>query len=124
MSDTLNCGHPPTPTEGPGTGYAETPEGETICYLCADERQRAELEALEPGGEFFAYLSERRDGSGWLNYSLTTWSGGHLADVRARDSRIAPGVDGLRFVSADGRYYGMSPGAGMYARVRRYKPTR
>lgn len=99
---TLDCGHEPTLplghayTPGPGvrpessrtwdcecgegytahgigTGYARTPDGRTLCYPCADEAQREDIERepivlayVEPWG-----TPER----------VTTWTGATLARV-------------------------------------------
>lgn len=69
----LDCGHPPTPTEGIGTGYARTPDDKMICYECADNMQRADM--ADPNRrQITAYISS--DGK-----KIITWSGGELANI-------------------------------------------
>jgi hypothetical protein len=67
-----DCGKTfPVQTSG-GTGYARTADGKTICYACADIRERAELK--DRSKPFCAYLSS--DGQ-----RVTTWTGGELMRV-------------------------------------------
>jgi len=67
-----DCGKTfPVQTSG-GTGYARTADGKTICYGCADIRERAELK--DRTRPFCAYVSS--DGK-----AVTTWTGGRLGDV-------------------------------------------
>lgn len=64
----LDCGHAPTP---PHFGTANTAEGRTMCYDCANDRER---EFLKTAQKFLGYLSS--DGS-----RLTTWPGADLGKV-------------------------------------------
>lgn len=68
----LSCGHPPTPTEGFGTGVGRLPDGRTLCYACCDEHARNEL--LDRSRPVVAYLSADER-------TVTTWSGGVLGYV-------------------------------------------
>ena len=71
----LECGHPPTPDAGCGTGYAQMgSDGPRMCYACADAAQLAEITNAQPGARFTGYLSI--DGTRW-----TTWTGGQLGTV-------------------------------------------
>lgn len=116
---TLTCGHEPSPHGEHTTGTATLPDGREVCWACADDWAR---EDIRTGGTYFAYLSS--DGR-----QLTTWSGGRLADVtRLSKSRhfgfygVSYDVVHFRAVDVHGaRWYGTSPGRGMYARMRRAK---
>lgn len=70
------------PVHPPGhcgaTGYAVLPNGERICYACADKRQIEELK--DRSKPFCAYLSLVSKDS-WLGYQVTTWTGGKLMRV-------------------------------------------
>lgn len=68
----LSCGHPPTPTEGFGTGVGRLPDGRTLCYACCDEHAMNAL--LDRSKPFVAYVSN--DGR-----TVTTWTGGHLGRI-------------------------------------------
>lgn len=90
MSEVLDCGHPPTPTSGPGTGYATDPKTKKrCCYACADERQR---EALKTAGGFTGYLTDQD------HSKITTWTGGELAKV------VSLGVSKQRTTPTGGTY--------------------
>lgn len=54
-----------------GSGYAVLPNGERICYACADKRQVEELK--DRSKPFCAYVG--RDNS------ITTWTGGKLMTI-------------------------------------------
>lgn len=67
------CCHSVKPVQSNGgTGYAVTPQGELICYDCADVRQREDLK--DRSKPFVAYV----DSAGKL---ITTWTGGVLARI-------------------------------------------
>ncbi|GAA2628105.1 hypothetical protein GCM10010411_76730 [Actinomadura fulvescens] len=69
-----DCGHPPEPVPpgGGATGYATwSPTGETLCYPCADQRQREELRTAQRA---VVYLSDGQ-------MHVTTWTGGLLGRV-------------------------------------------
>lgn len=116
----LDCGHGPTPGAKPGTGYAYTSEGRTLCYACSDEHERQAMS--DATGRFLAYVSS--DGK-----SLTTWPGGILARVTGH-SVSRTGWHGSKVhrwwaVSPDGaQWYGSNAGEGMCIGVRRIKGTR
>lgn len=127
--DVLDCGHVLEVSEETkrtgtgGTGYGTgTRDGKTKCYPCCDADAREELAGMQPGDKepLIAYLGAAPDSA-----TLTTWSGGELARV-TRLWRVRNNFAGelVRFhaVGPTGRrYYGTSPGFGMYARVRAAK---
>jgi hypothetical protein len=109
-----DCGADCIPN-GCATGYAQTVDGRTICYPCADALQRAELAVAD---SFCGYMSG--DGR-----RITTWTGGSLATVTQR-ARHRGGFGGdywtFRAVSPDGaRWYGRGAGPEMFARLKRSK---
>lgn len=119
----LDCGHMSTPS-GCTTGYARTSDERRICYSCADDSERDALKTVE---RFTAYLSNGPQGNETA-YRLTTWTGGTLARVTSL-TRGNHNIGGFlyRFRAVDvhgGRWYGTSPGPGMYARMRRAKGNR
>ena len=119
----LDCGHLSTP-RGCATGYAQTSDERRICYSCADASER---DALKTAERFTAYLSNGPQGNE-THYRLTTWTGGTLALVTSL-TRGNHNIGGFlyRFRAVDvhgGRWYGTSPGPGMYARMRRAKGNR
>lgn len=127
----LDCGHMSTPSEYTA-GYARTPDERRICYSCADASER---EALKTAERFTGYFVVpewgTKDGKLWhtiTGSTITTWSGGLLARV-TYFSRGRHNFGGFlyRFRAIDvhgGRWYGTSPGPGMYARMRRAKGNR
>jgi hypothetical protein len=120
MAAVLVCGHQPSPHSEFTTGTAHTRDGREICWTCADAEQRDEMRIVD---RFTAYLVRTKDGA-----QLQTWSGGLLATVTASWSTSAGGfarrtmITRFRAVDSDGvRWFGTSPGYGMYARMRRAK---
>lgn len=119
-TETLTCGHTPTPA-GIGTGWATDPAtGATYCYPCADRRERAAfLVAGMIGQPFTAYVSSSGD--------LTTWPGGLLATGVPRAHRVSRSgwqgseVHSWRFRYQDAEWYGRNGGPGMVITVRRTK---
>ena len=111
----VSCGHAPSPHSDFTTGTAHTRDGREICWTCADAEQVADLKRERA---YVAYLSG--DGR-----ALTTWTGGKLADVtRLWDvfNNFAGTIKRFRAVDVHGqRWYGTSPGAGMYARMHKCK---
>ncbi len=109
----LDCGHEPSPHGEHTTGTAHTADKREICWACADLEQR---EALKTANVYTAYLT---------NGALTTWSGGHLATITyLHEGRHNIGGTLWRFRATDvhgGKWYGTSPGPGMYARMRKRK---
>lgn len=77
----LSCGHEPTPNSGLGTGYAITPDGDYLCYACADERILADIAAARPGDRAPGlYLSND-------NRTITSWSGGTIMRLVQKGTR-------------------------------------
>lgn len=113
---TADCGHTyPEQTGVGGTGYATDRETElTMCYPCADERQR---EAMKTATVFQAYVAD--DGK-----TITTWSGGKLADITRRSESASPlqyrgVIHHIRATDAQGReWYGKNSGNGMVITLR------
>jgi len=73
MAELLDCGHPPTTTEGPGTGYGswlneETGEREKHCYACCAETERNWMLVK---GKTILYLTQNDDGA----WEVTDWPG-------------------------------------------------
>ena len=113
---TLDCGHPPTPDSGCGTGYGTSADGRRWCYDCSHGR---ELGEILTSGRVFAYHSEA-DGL----HSVTTWPGRVLAPPgkvrllsRSRDN-FGGDRQYLRFEINGLIYSGFSMGPGMYLRAR------
>ena len=68
-----DCGRPfKLPLYTCGTGYATLPDGNRICYTCADRRQIEDLK--DRSKPFNAYV-----GKG----VITTWTGGKLMTITA-----------------------------------------
>ncbi|MBP5897900.1 hypothetical protein ACKI1I_46265 [Streptomyces turgidiscabies] len=68
----LECGHPPMPSDGPGTGYARDPKtDERRCSPCADAWQREQMKTADV---WIGYTGEDRK-------RFATWSGGVLGKV-------------------------------------------
>ncbi len=116
MADaTLACGHKPSPHGDHTTGTGYGADGVEVCWDCCNVR---ELTAFLAADKYCAYLSG--DGK-----SITTWPGGLLARV-TWSHKVRHGFCGqlTRFdaVASDGsKWYGTSPGNGMYCRLRRRK---
>lgn len=109
----LDCGHEPTKTDGPGTGYARDNEGRKICYDCAS---KPDIEAVERGEEIWAYVSS--DGK-----KITTWPGNELMRVTyngtARTGWYNSEITYIRAIAPNGRrYYGKNGGNGMVIRMK------
>ena len=71
----LECGHPPTPDSGCGTGYSIEHGVEVDirrCYECSDEYQR---EYIKTADVFTGYISATNPNV------ITTWTGGVLGKV-------------------------------------------
>jgi len=112
---TLDCGHVPSPHAEFTTGTAHTLDGREICYECSNAMEREEF---AKANKFTAYLS--MDGS-----QVQTWPGGNLAKVTRRWNRqnnFAGTLVHFNAVASDGaRWWGTSPGLGMYCRLHRCK---
>lgn len=70
---TPDCGHTVTPTPNSiGTGKATDPRtGRTMCYPCAEERERGIIRSGEPTG---VYVNETEG-------TVTTWTGAELGKI-------------------------------------------
>ena len=128
-----DCGHPPTPNSGIGTGYAQSSStGKTMCYDCASEAERQEYRDAKYGDPpLLAYVRDytlRENGVSPLDerkVELITWPGGLLGKgfVTKRTSggfgsvmhTVVATIEGRTWY---GRYY---PHAGDYTRLRLYK---
>lgn len=67
----LDCGHEPTKTTSSVmAGTASDKDGRSMCYGCAEDRERADLRTAD---RFFAYLKE--DGESPVLTTWTRWSG-------------------------------------------------
>jgi hypothetical protein len=87
----LSCGHTPTPDASPGTGYATwNATGETLCYACADARERFVI--ANGATLFYGYVSSLSRGA-----HVTTWTGGELATI------TDVSYDGTRYTPTGGR---------------------
>lgn len=113
-----DCGHTVSVLVGSiGTGYArEADSGRTLCYPCADDKQRA---TMATSASVVAYIS----GTG---ARVTTWSGGTLAAVTghsiSRNGWHRSEVWRWWATAPDGsRWYGANAGAGMVVTMRRVK---
>jgi hypothetical protein len=92
--------------------------GPEMCWDCCN---KAEREAFATQHRYCAYLAG--DGK-----TITTWPGGELAKVTAlweSGNNFAGKIMRFRATAPDSsRWYGTSPGKGMYARLRRNKANR
>lgn len=116
----LSCGHPESEHSPITRGWAIKQDGTKICYDCAHSQELANLKTSQ---HYCAYLT-RKDG----HLLLTTWVGWTLATVTEstmttlsafghRHSRVY-----FRAIDVHGtKWYGNSPGEGMYARMHRAK---
>lgn len=73
MTELLDCGHPPTPSAGPGVGYGrlkneETGEWVKHCYHCCAE---AERNWMIVKGRTILYLVQNKEGA----WEVTDWPG-------------------------------------------------
>ena len=115
---TLDCGHGPSPHGAHTTGTAHIPDGKEVCWSCADQWTRDEIERTPPGSAMpILYLTKSPCG----RVVLSTWSGRTMLHV-TQHSTARVGFGGHRtYVRAEDdhgtKFYGTSPGFGMYARV-------
>lgn len=116
----LDCGHVPSEHSELTTGTAHTADDREICWTCADAEQRADLLTER---KYTAYANSEK-------MLLTTWTGGELARITSWSrSRHAWTSDGYiyHFWAKDAhgqRWYGTTPGNGMYARMIKAKEAR
>jgi len=64
----LDCGHPPTATDGCGTGYGTLPDGTRHCYECCALFESGRMIAE---GKTTLYLCGNRT----TGFTLTDWAG-------------------------------------------------
>lgn len=129
---TCDCGHPPTVTEGVGTGYARAADSDrTMCYDCAAEAQRQDFRDAVYGDVLYAYVKPDLDLSqpgthpdDIRGISITVWSGAVLGRGRVGEPQWNLGswvqfatvtIEGRQW---HGRYYRR---AGDYIGLRLYK---
>lgn len=104
--EVLSCGHPPTATDGVGTGVAlNTRTGEQVCYYCASDQHRKEILDLEVGQNHCAYVSFAPPfGTAKVNPRtpgvITTWPGDVLGEIVPRTlvEQVTTGFYGARVV--------------------------
>lgn len=75
MSETLDCGHPPSPHSEGGTGYGTQPDGTKHCYMCC---ALIDLRDMHKDGCATLYLK----GSAEDGFRLTNWPGSLTFPVR------------------------------------------
>lgn len=61
IPEVCDCGHPPTPTSGIGTGYARKLDDSTMCYDCAGEAERQRFRDAVYGDQVYAYVKPMLD---------------------------------------------------------------
>lgn len=112
----LDCGHEPSPHSKHTTGTVHVGETGEVCWNCGFVHEHQYMRGAD---KFTAYLSENGE-------AITTWPGQALARVTyLNQGRHNIGGSLYRFNAIDhdgARWYGTSPGKGMYARLRRAKP--
>lgn len=116
----LDCGHAPTVTDGPGTGYGQDSDGRTACYSCCAQRER---DSMIADGRALLYLS--RDSAN--RWQVTNWTG-YLSFPysRVKASPRAGGFGADRFDvwfrGPDGAtWHGINRGDNQVLRCRRLK---
>ena len=129
----LDCGHPPTPTNGGGTGYGKDNDDKSFCYECCGERDRQELRDMKPGDRTIHYLcvdlDDKRPGAA-IGYTVQNWPGTMKIKVdRSKQSSIRNRQAALGYVGRidvwftfEGRrFHGFNMGDNMVLRIRRIK---
>lgn len=116
----LDCGHPESAHSSITRGYAIL-HGIKVCYDCAQSQEIADLKTAQ---RYTAYLTA----DGPYRHSLTGWVGWKLATVTRLWETSAGGFcrgrNIMRFRATDvhgQKWYGTSPGVGMYARMHKAK---
>lgn len=111
----LDCGHPPTKTDGIGTGVAYDRDGASMCYACAFTRTVTDIAALEPGAPLpVLYLSKGL---------LVTWDGQRVGRLLNRGA-LHPWSRERRYMTFTLDVGGCAHGTGaegMYCSLRRSK---
>lgn len=111
--EVLSCGHTST-SNGIAAGYACIgADDRKICYACADDMQRKEVETAP---KVYAYVAS--DGG-----TITTWTGGILMRVLTMYRRGMPKhTYSVWARDPHGQlWYGIGGGRGMYVGLRRSK---
>ena len=118
-TEILDCGHPPTPDSGCGTGYGSDSAGKKSCYECCHKQ---ELIDIEKTGKVFAYLTKKNG-----KHLITNWPGYLLSDNVVILSRSRDNFGGdrtyLRFRIDTSIYSGFGMGESMYLRAKLTKLT-
>lgn len=125
---TLDCGHPPTITDGVGTGYGTDRQGRTACYACATVGDLAAIESAVCGDRMTQYVST---GGGkvvnWPGSVLMAgieWGAPHVFSERAVNVPRADVRRYFKVYDAHGRMWSGIGAPGMYALLRLTKVTR
>ena len=125
-TDTLDCGHPKSTTDGIGTGYARLPDNTRICYACAadlDKRYAASM--TKDDAPLVAYVQEW-PALGFYDsrnrIKVVTWAGVELGwgwqTNLGRDGWNNP-VRYVRVTIGGREFYGRHyPDSGDYVRLR------
>jgi hypothetical protein len=115
----LDCGHPESSHGNVTRGYGITADGKKHCYACCEARDKDTLKAET---SFFAYLSsDKKQITGWPGWMLMRVTSTHKRLLGfSRDSQNY--CYHIRATDVHGhKWYGTSPGPGMYARMRKVK---
>lgn len=118
-----DCGHDSTP-DGFATGFATVPDGSTLCYRCAADRDLEQAQALQPGDPpLFSYIQGPQPAPHTAaEISIVTWPGIPLGvgtvyrgDAAHRTMHVIATVAGRRF-------WGKTPtNNGNYVRLHPYR---
>ncbi|WP_434598192.1 hypothetical protein [Streptomyces sp. A5-4] len=91
--DLLECGHPPMPSDGMGTGYARDPKtNDRRCCPCADAWQRKQMQSADGWSGYIGYVGDDRK-------RFATWTGGVLGEVTRYETEERD-----RYTPSGGRY--------------------
>jgi hypothetical protein len=123
----LDCGHPESPHSEITRGYGTMNGGKKFCYDCC---HKMDLESMKNNNQHFAYLSIRKDNR--YDGKIVNWPGFTLARVTnywfrnnnfcARWNFSKGYIVWFHAIDDNGvKWYGSSPGDGMYCRMRKFK---
>lgn len=127
MATLLDCGHPPTPDAGSGTGYAVDNEGKRHCYQCAADMDREYARSMKPADPpLFAYLRPWPSSEGFRNLTkIITWPGielGYGFETNPKQDSFGHLVQYVQATIGGRRFFGRHyPNSGDYVRLRPYK---
>lgn len=125
-TDTLDCGHTKSTTDGLGTGYARLPDNTRICYACAADLDKRYAASMTKGdAPLVAYVQEW-PALGFYDsrnrIKVITWAGIELGWGWQTNLRHDGWNNPVRYVSVTigergfyGRHY---PDSGNYVRLR------